>query len=132
VPLSSLPSSAFCPSGEVTGVPTSVSLTLCPSSRAPSVVPSPSDLSPLPVVPVSLPPPLSSVSSSLPVSRTPTPRPPVPPRPSRTPSRLPSLPSSTPTASSPPTCGRRLSSSGALWRSSVMFCARARSTNLVL
>lgn len=41
--LSSLPSSAFCPSGEVTGVPTSVSLTLCPSSRAPSVVPFPSE-----------------------------------------------------------------------------------------
>ncbi len=85
-------------------------------------------LSPLPVVPVSLPLPLSSVSFSSLVSTTPTLPLPAPPRPSRTPSRLPSLPSSTPTDSSLPTCGPRPSSPGALWRNSAMFCARARST----
>lgn len=151
VPLSPLPSSPFSPSVVVTGAATLVSLTLCPLSRAPSVVPSPSEyvmkcaisgsessmltwnsLSPLPVVPALLPPPPLSVCSSLPVSRMPTPPLPAPPRPSRTPSRPPSLLSSTPTASLLLTSGRRLSSSAALLRSSVTSCARARSTRLLV
>lgn len=143
---SSLPSSAFYPSVVVTGVPTLVNLTLSPPRRAASVVPSLSEyvspilyyhnmridhypsLSPLPVVPVSLPRPPSSVSSSLLVSRMPTPPPPVRPRPSRTLSRPLSLLSATLTDSSPPTCGRRLSSSAARWRSLVTFCVRASDT----
>lgn len=88
----------------------------------------PFSLSPLPVVPVSLRRPASSVCSNLPVSRTPTPSPPVRPRPSRTPSRLSSWLSSMLTDSLPPTCGRRPSSPGALWTSSRMFCASLRST----
>lgn len=89
-------------------------------------------LSPLPVVLVSLPPPPSSVSSSSPVSKTPTPLPLVPPRLSRTPSRLPSLPSPTPTDSLPPTCGRRLSSSAVRWRSSLTLFARASASKLLV
>lgn len=84
--------------------------------------------SPPPVVLASLPPPLSSDSSSSPVSRTPTHPLPVPPRPSRTPSRLLSLPSPTPTVSSPPTSGRRPSSSEVPWTSSPILCARASDT----
>ena len=75
-------------------------------------------LSLLPVVPPLSLPPLSSASSSLPVSRTPTHPPPVPQRLSRTPSRPPSPPYPTPTASSPPTSGRRRSSSEARSKSS--------------
>lgn len=85
---------------------------------------------PPPAVPALSLPPLSSVCSSSPVSRTLTPPLPAPPRPSRTPSRPPSSLSSTPTVSLPPTCGPRTSSSAALWRSSVMSSARARSTRL--
>ncbi|UZP34056.1 hypothetical protein NXS19_001872 [Fusarium pseudograminearum] len=85
-------------------------------------------LIPAPVVLASLPPPLSSDSSSSPVSRTPTHPLPVPPRPSRTPSRLLSLPSPTPTVSSPPTSGRRPSSSEVPWTSSPILCARASDT----
>jgi hypothetical protein len=85
-------------------------------------------LSLLPVVLASLPPPLSSDSSSSLVSRTHTPPLPVPPRPSRTPSRLLSSLSPTPTASSPPTCGRRPSSSGVPWRSSRIPCEKASDT----
>ena len=86
--------------------------------------------SPLPVVLASLPLPLSSDSSSLLVSRMLTPLPPVPPRPSRTPSRLPSLPSPTPTVSSPPTSGRRPSSSEVPWTSSPILSARVSDTRL--
>lgn len=85
---------------------------------------------PPPAVPALSLPLLSSVCSSSPVSRTLTPPLPAPPRPSRTPSRPPSSLSSTPTVSLPPTCGPRISSSAALWRSSVMSSARARSTRL--
>jgi len=128
VPPLSSPSSVFFPSVVVIGVPTLVSLTLCLQRRAASVVQSLSDLSPLPVVPVLLPPPLLSVSSNLLVSRMPTHPPPVRPRPSKTHLRLLSLPSETPTVSLLPTCGRRLSSFAARWRSLVMSSARASAT----
>merc|ERR1712225_212600 len=109
-------------------VPTLVFLTLCQPRRVESVVPFPSDLSQLPVVPVLSHPQPSSVFSNLPVSTTSTLPPPDPPRPSRTPSRPPSSLSETHTDTSHPTCGRRRSSSAVLWRSLVMFCALERDT----
>lgn len=105
VPLSSSPSSALSPSVVASGVPTLVSLTLCPSRRAESAVPLPSEyventsrnlvrttntnqirsLSLPLVVPRLSHLLLSNVSYNSPVSRMLTPLLPVRPRPSRTP-----------------------------------------------
>jgi hypothetical protein len=131
-PPSSLPSSALSLSEEVTGAPTSESLTLCPPRRAASAVPSLSVSSPRPAVPAWSHRPLSSVSCSLVVSRTSTLPRLVPPRPSRTPSRPPSLPSPTHTLSSHPTYGRRPSLLNHRLRHSQTSCVRVRSTRRFL
>lgn len=81
-----------------------------------------------PEVPALLPPPPSSDSSSSLVSRTHTPHPPVRPRPSKTPLRPALSPYPTPTASSPPTCGRRLNSSEVPWRSLPIPCGSTRNS----
>lgn len=97
-PPSSSPSSPLSQSVADTGEPTLVLLTLSQPRNPESAVPSPSDLSQLPAVPVSSPPQLSSVFSSLLVLRTSTLLPLVPPRPLRTLSRLLSSLLATPTA----------------------------------